>query len=203
MGAGNKLVNGRTVGCTRCVLLRSYSKPRFPMFVRARHADRLFVRHCSTVWYPPPPTPAAPLLQSRIASDRLRSPPPLHVVAEKHAHRAPKSRPASSWVMHESKKHTTITPTLPSTAVDSLSCIYTHVPLPNPRHHARKSPRTPGFEDRSHAFALSVRFFFSNKTLMMMMPSHGPRQEPLTSPSRLSSPTGETHKNNRRTTVGD
>ena len=54
---------------------------------------------------PPSLPPPRPPLTSQIASDRLRSPIPLHVAGKKHAHRAPKSRPAPSRVMHESKKH--------------------------------------------------------------------------------------------------
>ena len=68
---------------------------------------------------PPSLPPPRPPLASQIASDRLRSPTPLHVAGKKHAHRAPKSRPAPSRVMHESKKHIKTAPTLPSTAVDS------------------------------------------------------------------------------------
>ena len=93
---------------------------------------------------PPSLPPPRPPLTSQIASDRLRSPTPLHVAGKKHAHRAPKSRPAPSRVMHESKKHTTTAPTLPSTAVDPQSHIYAQRrrtrSTPNPRHHASEVP---------------------------------------------------------------
>ena len=156
---------------------------------------------------------------------------------KKHAHRAPKSRPASSWVMHESKKHTTIAPTPPSTAVDSFSYIYT--PPPSiPGTMPEKAPEPQGSRtDHMHSPCL-LDTLFSKETLMMMSPhrvltprpllfkfhlqtqhrdiKHDPNKRHLGNSTmtrpRCTRPahspiadcyrrTGETYKNNRRTTV--
>ena len=62
----------------------------------------------------PSPTPPLPPRSHQIDSDH-----PHPCTSQVKSTRAPKSRPAPSRVMHESKKHIKTAPTLPSTAVDS------------------------------------------------------------------------------------